>query len=107
MLKHRPSTLRPESLRKNKPGFSCAGQCSVGFHEDWDGARNAAKGHVKHSSSTLRPESLRKTNRAFHAPVNVRWGACPEPAEGLREDSGRSEEYRRRGMLKHRPSTLR
>src|SRR6185503_15917560 len=57
----------------------------------------------KHGSSTLRPESLRKTTRAFHVPVNVRWGACPEPVEGLREDSGRSEERGGRRMLKHLP----
>src|SRR6185295_2235128 len=42
------------------------------------------RGMRKDGSSTLRPESLRKTTRAFNAPVNVQ--------EGLREDSGRSEE---------------
>ena len=63
-----------------------------GLRVDWGGARNAVRGMLKHGSSTLRPESLRKNNRAFNAPVNVQEGACPEPVEGLREDSGRSEE---------------
>src|SRR6185503_15740651 len=92
MRKDGSSTLRPESLRKtnrasNAPVNVRWGACPEpveGLRVDWGAARNAVRGMLKHGSSKLRPESLRKNNRAFNAPVNVQ--------EGLREDSGRSEE---------------